>query len=85
MSCVGQGGVDSFVIHGDEYGEPISEDAMRFRLLFSGEIKAHKELDIKPPHKHAIRTYDGRQLKVPTNDKQNSRFNDNRPSVFRFI
>jgi hypothetical protein len=28
---------------------------------------------------------DGRQLKVPTNDKQNSRFNDNRPSVFRFI
>ena len=36
---------------------------MRFRLLFSGEIKAHKELDIKPPHKHAIRTYLSPQLK----------------------
>jgi|HubBroStandDraft_1064217.scaffolds.fasta_scaffold53452_2 hypothetical protein len=35
---------------------------MRFRMLFSGEIKAHKELDIKPPHKHAIRTYLSPQL-----------------------
>jgi len=34
---------------------------------------------------HFSLTADGRQLKVPTNDKQNSRFNDNRPSVFRFI
>ena len=60
-SCVqSHSKADTLVIVGN--GEPLSEDAMRFRLLFSGEIKAHRELDIKPPHKHDIRAYLSPQL-----------------------
>lgn len=61
--CPSQCKPDTLVIHGNEYGETISEDAMRFRLLYSGEIKAHNELRPKGPHKHDIRTAISPQLK----------------------
>jgi hypothetical protein len=51
------------VIHGNEYGEPISEDAVRFRLLYTGPLMAHNEHRPKNEHKHAIRELISPQLK----------------------
>jgi hypothetical protein len=56
MVCLSQSKPDTLIIHGNEYGEPISEDAVRFRLLYSGDLKAHNELRPKGPHKHEIRS-----------------------------